>query len=213
MKRIVLSAIWMSFAWASLMPASAQYRPDRPDFYDEGRRQLNREIERLNDKKPDHLLSIDETAFQWQEFTLSDGKFKIQFPGVPETRSESLSSQADSLEFQGLVLNLMTVSFVAGTLNYPISNVPVDPETVLADVQAQLLEDLQAQAVEERSITLETYPGKELKVNQADETLIFRIYWVDQRLYLLGTRHQSQTNEPEAISQFLNSFQMIQSMK
>ncbi len=200
--------------FSSVPPAIAQLRRDRPDFYEEGQRQLEREIERLNKKPSDNLLTIQEDPLQWLEFTVKDGGFAIWMPGEPSAETEVLSTPDGMVALQGFAIEKTGLGFVVAYGDYPAAAQLNNREVILANAAAGLLqvarEEFQEYEVtSDRAIALEHYPGKELKLQSSDDRLTLRLYLVKQRLYILAVSQKNPGSSAEDIAKFFDSFRLL----
>lgn len=210
MKLRIFSTLLALTTLSAVTPALAQFRPDRPDFYEDGQRQLEREIQRLNQKPPADVLTVDGEQSQWQEFTSKDGNFSVLMPGVPAEETEVLETAAGNLELKGFSSAQSAARFVVAYSDYPQTAQVGNSEVVLANVRDQILERVGARLVSERPISLNAEPGREVKLESEGEPMIFRLFLVGRRLYILGAGQNNQASGAEDVAKFLDSFVLLQ---
>lgn len=210
MKYRIVSAGLMIVILGWVNPAIAQFRRDRPDFYEEGQQQMEREIERLNKKPPENLLTIQGDGQQWEEFTLMDGGFTVWMPGVPTTQEkQSLETAAGNLDLNGFSTFQASSRFLVAYGDYPQTAKLGNPEAILANLRERILEEMKGFKVKiDRSISLNNSPGKELKLENSGINITFRFYLVKQRLYLLVVQ-QHPDSRTEDLAKFLDSFRLL----
>ncbi len=57
---------------------------DRPDFFEEGRQQFEEEIQRLEKKRPESVLTIENANLKWQKFIFEEKiSFRIYLANQP----------------------------------------------------------------------------------------------------------------------------------
>ena len=61
----------------------------------------------------------------------------------------------------------------------------------------------------EEDILFKNYPGKEFTLKNQDETIMFRLLWVKQRLYVLAVSQEKQEIAQEKVSKFFDSWEML----
>lgn len=188
--------------------ATAQLRRDPGDFYEEGRQQLEREIERMNQKREDNPLTIQSEWLNWQAVTWRDGGFKVLMPGSPKDLRDVLETATGTIPVKGLVVERDASRFIVSYSDQ--GAVPLGKEqATLASVGDRLLARVQGQEIGDRGIFLEAYPGRELKVQQSGGILTLRLYLVAQRLYILGVSEPQDKDSAAEITKFFSSFQLL----
>ncbi|WP_199248043.1 hypothetical protein [[Phormidium] sp. ETS-05] len=215
--RIISNLVILSLLFLS-SPALAQYRHDRPDFYDEGQRQLEREIEQLNRENNEDILTVEGQEEQWQEFGHPPGGFRVLMPGNPQEQSEVIETPAATLEFQEFVADFKSAQFIVAYADYSPKETTSDPANILAVVRQEILTSALEFGFEltgEKPISLSeaelgNHPGTELTMKHDNQIVTFRLYSLPKRFYLLGTNNIEETGLPATdISKFFDSFQLV----
>lgn len=210
MKLRIFSAGLVLALVSSVPQAIAQYRRDRPDFYEEGQQQLEREIERLNKKPSDNLLTIQEEPQKWLEFTLQEGGFAIWMPGEPTQQKNVLATADGMLELRGFALEKPVSRFAVAYGDYPAAAQWDNTEAILADAATRIAEQFKGyELTSDRSIALDNYSGKEFNLQRSGELLTFRVYLVKQRLYILAASQKNPQSLAEDIVKFFDSFRLL----
>ncbi|HIK12813.1 MAG TPA: hypothetical protein IGS52_21570 [Oscillatoriaceae cyanobacterium M33_DOE_052] len=215
--RIISNLVILSLLFIS-SPALAQYRHDRPDFYDEGQRQIEREIERLNQESNEDILTVEGQGEQWQEFAHPPGGFRVLMPVTPEEQSEVIETPAATLEFQEFVADFKSAQFIVAYADYSPKESTSAPANILALVRQEILNsalEVGYKLTEERAISLSgtefgNHPGTELTMKYENQIVTFRLYSLPERFYLLGTNNIEATGlSATDISKFFDSFQLV----
>ncbi len=210
MKFKIVTAVFGLICLSWTDRAIAQYRTDRPTFYQDGQQQLEREINRLNQKKPDNLLTIDSETIPWQEFKFKPGNFAILMPNTPIDQQDVLTTTEGTLALKGFSTQTNSLWFMGAYSDYPSTANLSNSEVVLANVRDRLVDKLGVKLVRDSAITLGDYPGKELKLQSLTEQIILRLFLVKQRLYIIGVNQKNNVDRSEDIAKFLASFRLIQ---
>ena len=141
------------------------------------------------------------------EFVSEEGNFSVMMPGTPTEESEST---AEGIDIHMFSAESGSTAYVVGYSDFPQEIIDVtDPEMLLGFAQDGAVGS--GALISEAPITLNGYPGKDLKFEEASEGLIIyaRIYLVDNRLYqVIATTEDS--DMPTEISEFLDSFKLLQ---
>ncbi len=209
MKFKIVTAVFglICLSWADR--AIAQYRTDRPTFYQDGQQQLEREINRLNQKKPDNLLTIDSEPIHWQEFKFKPGNFAVLIPNTLIDQQDTLSTTEGTLDLKEFSTQTNSLRLVVAYSDYLSTANLSNSEVVLANVRDRLVDKLGVKLVRDSSITLGDYPGKELKLQSSTEQIIFRLFLVKQRLYIVGVTQKNNVDSSKDMAKFLASFRLI----
>jgi hypothetical protein len=75
------------------LPGQTQLPPNRPTFFEEGYRQMEQEIQQLEQRptQPQQgLLTIETDELRWQQFLSRDGGFSVWIPaGISTTETKN----------------------------------------------------------------------------------------------------------------------------
>jgi hypothetical protein len=149
---------------------------------------------------------------QFQEYTSSDGRYKVSFPGTPQAKT----SQSPG----GVTMSAMGVDEKDGAYLVQYGDLSIPPGETDQQLQQRLdaLRDATGQALGGK-VTRFTpiklagkYPGRELEatVPSKNGTLRARMYLVNQRLYeVMAVGTSSWVSSPNT-NTFFNSFSLTQ---
>ncbi|MGF1495028.1 MAG: hypothetical protein ACFBSC_21800 [Microcoleaceae cyanobacterium] len=216
---VLTTGLISSLALGLSYPAMAQLRPNRPTFFEEGERQLQREIDRLNQpQESEPILTIDDDV---------TGESLIQLPGdvaVVTDRSDWKQRQETiQLPSGEIQMNLVTTSDTGLRLilgySEPLSSRQTEsPNDLFDQVQAVIESDLQSQAVtqnrlqqlNQRPIRLDANPGREISFARPNHLIRCRLYLINQRVYLLLASSERGIDQArQTADNFLNSFRVL----
>lgn len=211
MKLRIFSTLFTLLTLGLVTPALAQFRPERPDFYEDGQRQLEREIQRLNQKPPaDDVLTLEGEKVEWQQLNSKDGNFTVLMPGVAAEDTEVIETSAGTLQFKGWSSEQPATKFFVAYADYPSTAQLGNPEALLADLSAQLYPAAQEIARSERPLSVNGYPGREDKLEQRGKRVTGRLFLVDRRLYILLVGEDNPASSADKVAKFLESFALLQ---
>ncbi|MDL5045193.1 hypothetical protein QQ054_03940 [Oscillatoria amoena NRMC-F 0135] len=215
--RLVAASVLFGLALAfgvRVSPSSAQFRRDRPDFFERGQEQLQQEIDRLQTQPIDPangVLSVEAGAVQWQPTLLEEAGISILLPaGEQSQQRQTLETIQGAIEFQLLSVQAGNSRYLTGyALNLSPTQVQ-DPAQLLAAAGAAIESDPAVTRLSDRAIALGTYPGRELFLTSQNRQLVVRLYVVGQRMYLLSATQPLGTPSLTAATvQFFESFQLL----
>ncbi|HCN19236.1 MAG: hypothetical protein A2060_04080 [Planctomycetes bacterium GWA2_50_13] len=160
--------------------------------------------------------SIGYASGSREEFSSSEGRFSAWFPNKPAEEVQTLNSPIGQLKLHIFMVTGEKHFFCVGYCDYPYAGVQTVPVSVLLDgARDGALENLQrivkATLLSEKSISLNGYPGREIKVKceGSKYTVISwgRYYLVENRLYSVAVTSPVQEIDSTIPQRFLDSFQ------
>ncbi|WP_017323947.1 hypothetical protein [Synechococcus sp. PCC 7336] len=184
---------------------------DRPDFFEDGVRQMEEELRRLEEQEPEAVLIIKDELLQWQPLLFRDAGFGIWMPqGVMSEETTTLETSVGSLDFDVVAANLPSSRFLAA---YTTVNDVVPPErleNLLAQIREGIIARTDFELVGDRPFKFESYPAREFQLEGNGERMTFHTYVVGKHLYVLAGSQLIRQTETEAVPQFLGSFRLLQ---
>jgi hypothetical protein len=122
----------------------------------------------------------------WSEFSVEEGGFSVLMPTKPMQQTMPAGESVNVHIYLSLGAN--GTGYLASYADLP--DVPADQaQTIKAldDARNGQLKSSKGRLLSETTITLEGYPGRELKIETATGQMISRVFLVKRRLYqLLG---------------------------
>jgi hypothetical protein len=158
---------------------------------------------------------VPAVQLQWQQFSSTEGGFKVLMPVKPSQKRQSTDNPNMPLD-----ANLFTASVEEGKVNYSVSytNLPEEigqyPANIILDsLSSRFTTDRKIKLLDQKDISLGRYLGKEFKFEAPGEVLVnYRVYLVEKRLYQV-IREIPKSREGSLASdleRFLSSFQLLE---
>lgn len=150
------------------------------------------------------------TGLTWQEYSNSEGRFRVLFPGTPTREAVMPPGRAKASA------RPLAVSFTVETpdASYAVAFEDVDPKTRSAE---QLVEQHRAEAASgkagklsgERDVTAGSHKGKELTIQlTSGGTAHIRYVAAGSRLYKLTVLGRTRPPDATAVAKFFDSFEV-----
>ncbi|WP_026102469.1 hypothetical protein [Pleurocapsa sp. PCC 7319] len=186
---------------------------DRPDFFEQGRDQFDEEIRRFEQEQtvPNSNLTIDDTSLPWSRVVIREAGFTAMMP------SGSITHEVETVEASKGVINFDIIATHPSSSRYVIAySEEVTPERVknaqevLERSRDYIIDNkVGLNKIADDDITFKDYPGKQFQLQNKDETIVFRLILVKQRLYVLAVNQQNDAISPQSIDTFFSSFELI----
>lgn len=202
-------------------PCLAQFRPDRPTFFDDGQKFMDQEINRLqqqqttieqnqtNIEHPAQLLTIDDGQLQWEKYLFRDGGFSVWMPqGIQSNETNSLVTKVGNIDFQVFATQPKSLRFIAAySEDQKLSQLGNDAE-ILEAIKQGIITKTNFQLAQEKPIKFDSSQGILLEMKNGQETIYFQIYLINSKVYVLAVDNTTNGYENE-INNFFNSFRLL----
>ena len=214
-----LQAILISNLLIYLSPAQAQVL-NRPDFFRQGFDRMQQEVNNLQQssqkENPSQLLTVQEGSLQWQKFVFQQANFSVWMPeGIQSQESLTLDTSLGIIAFQLLATHPSPWRFVSAysdALEPSLLNKNLD-EFFLSIRQA-IIAKTQFELAEDKAVVFQTYGGRQWTMKNDQETMQFRVYLINQRIYVLAVRYpnsmaNSSPQSSKVVDAFFDSFDIF----
>ena len=189
---------------------------DRPDFFEKGRKQFEEEIRRVEqgESVPDPSLKLDEGSLPWSRFVSEQALFAVLMPaGLMSQEIEIVEAPKGDINFS--IIASHPSSSTRYVIAYSEEVAPerfANTEEVLKSAQDKIMENKVGLAkIADDEITFEDYPGKQFQLQNDEETIVYRLILVEQRLYVLAVNQQNDDLSEDSITRFFESFELLES--
>jgi hypothetical protein len=149
---------------------------------------------------------------RWKEFTSSEGRFSVLMPGTPTDQAQKVNSPVGVIDLHVFVVEQSGAQYLVAYNDYPDAMVKTgDPEKVLDGARNGIVANVRGRLLSEVKITLQQFPGRELKVMVPDgaQMMQTRLYFVKNRLYQVGAVTSEADASSKDIPKFLESFKLL----
>ncbi|WP_204102412.1 MULTISPECIES: hypothetical protein [Spirulina sp. CCY15215] len=196
--------------WGWCLPLKAQFFPDRPDFFEDGYDQLEREIQTLQESSPaNSVLTINSGKLQWRKLVDREGNFSVWMPGGEiAQKGREIPTFLGMLNFRGFYAEQSESRFLVYSSQSLRSLSSSDTEILLTQLRDRLVGDRGITPTREAEIALGDYPGRELSWMEDQETMTVRFYQGRDRIYILEVTLQDEINFSSARQTFFDSFEL-----
>ena len=151
------------------------------------------------------VLAGLEEADRWKPFTSQEADFSVRLPGVP-TRTLQTNAQHESVLY-----NLQD-----GKKLYCVARQGYKTDVAKTGTAEQLLDRgcdgilnaMKGKLVSKEAVTLEKYPGREMRFASGQVFFRLRAYWAAPNMYLVMVRGDQESVAGTDAAVFLNSFRI-----
>jgi hypothetical protein len=204
-------------------PCLAQFRPDRPTFFQDGQRFMEQEIKRLeaqqknieinqqNIEHPSQLLTINDGKLSWQKYIFQDGGFSVWMPsGLNSEETVNLETSAGEIPFEVFATHPKSLRFIAAYSNSPNITKIGNSEAILTAVKDGIIQRTNFQLLTDQEIEFSAYPGKYLVMQDPtnNEVIYFNLYVINNKVYVIAAGTKTSGYEQD-IRSFLDSFRLL----
>jgi hypothetical protein len=221
MNKIIVSSLVLLPLFAFMAPSLAQFRPDRPTFFEDGQLYMEKEIRRIQDQvnkpaqnqddveHPSQLLTIDDGKLKWQKYISRDGGFSIWIPqAIQSEETVILNTKKGDIEFEVLATHPQSLRFISAYSKGNNLSKLGDTQTILNLVKDGLIIKTNFDLIKEEPITYQSYIGKSLTMKKDQEIINFHVYFINNKIYVLAVNRKTDAYSEE-ITSFFDSFRIL----
>ncbi|MBP0018778.1 MAG: hypothetical protein J7647_14680 [Cyanobacteria bacterium SBLK] len=192
-------------------PVKAQFFREHPTFFEEGNRQLEREIQTLQESSPSNsVLTINSGGWQWQKFVSTEGDFRISMPDeAVKSWSWEIPTSIGILKLTAVDIEHPDYFFMAAFSQRNPSLSRVSSEALLAEVRDRLVELYGTTPTRETAIALADSPGRELTWIEDEEANQVRFYKMSDRIYIFAVGLENEMALSQTGRAFFDSFELL----
>lgn len=161
------------------------------------------------------LLGGSAFAFQqaaWAKVDSTEGRFSVVMPTTPQTSSSDVDTKLGKLKLYSFSSSSKVGEFMLSYADYPNEATGADRDKVLDGVIDGVLKGLQAELISQNKVSLNAYPGREMRARRTIEgsEMIFswKVVLVGKRLYQMGVGTSKIDSESPEIQKFFMSLQL-----
>ena len=191
---------------------------------------IYRKIKKMDFKKMSTLelilfISVLSSGFiitsDWFLIKNNDQGYQIEFPKEPSVSVQTVNTKAGPVDMHINMLDLSkkdedsNMIYLSSFAQYPDSLVHSDRKEQLSGFFKETLDGLvssiDGKIISKKDVKIDSYPGKEVKINFQDGMAVIRIrvYLVQNKVYMLQVITKTEKDSNESISKFMNSFSLI----
>lgn len=156
----------------------------------------------------------------WYLFKSNECGFKIEFPKEPTTKSETLRIKNGEIKVIGFdcneskAKNIQNLEYIVTYMELPPESINSKKDFSSSDFFRKLIDKTVGEfgkKLIEKDIELKGYRGKEISMKSKSGKVLttFKIYLVENKMYMIGTKTDIDNNFRVSTSRFMNSFDLI----
>lgn len=200
----------------------AQFRPDRPTFFQDGQRFMEQEIRNLeaqqnnnnspnNVEHPSQLLTINDGKLNWQKYLFQDAGFSVWMPsGISSEETVKIDTPMGEIEFEVFATHPQSLRFISAySLTDNLAKIG-NEEQIFATIKNGIIQRTNFNLVTDQKIYVSGYYKHYLVMEDSakNETIYFNIYVINNKVYVLAVGSKS-TDKEKDINSFFDSFRLL----
>jgi hypothetical protein len=149
----------------------------------------------------------------WKEFSSSEGRFSVLMPGTPSEKTSKVNTEVGPVDMFSFRVTQEDSGYDVNYNDYPDAVVEAsDAGSMLDGARDGIVSSLQGKLLTEFIISLDGYPGRDIRVEGPDgeHTVRTRLYLVDNRLYQLTVVTPKEDSFSKDVAKFLDSFELLE---
>lgn len=212
--RFSLSILLLLSSSVIISPQAVAGLFDRPDFFEKGYDEFEDEIRRF-ERGEESLtvpLDVEGQTLPWSRIISDSSKFTALFPPGTITQEKETAEDADgAINFDINASNLDNSRYVVAYSEALEPSKVENPERFLEKAQQTIVDDeFGFRIIANDAIEFDGFPGKQFQTRSDEETFVFRLILVGDRLYVLAVNQPNDNLSENTINQFFQSFQLLE---
>jgi hypothetical protein len=148
----------------------------------------------------------------WKSFESKEGRFTVEFPGVPRQRSNTRpTARFGTLEQHMFLLEVPNVGvFTVSYMDYPRGAMDkYKPDQLLDDARDNALKIAKGKLLSETKVTMNGFPGRVIVFDGANNLVFTAHYYVaKERVYTALAYVPKASGDSAEVKRFLASFKL-----
>ncbi len=181
---------------------------DLDAFFREGRTRAENTLI-LKPSKPDPAIPVNPNSQFWQYLVFQSAGASLWMP--PGTLSEEnivLNTASGTVNFRAIAANTKDSRYVAAYTPNLTAEQLASPDKLFSAVLQRISAGKFA-VKQDRSVTWQGRLGREVMLQSNSETIVFRIFLSNQKIYALGVRYPGLKEPSRQVNGYLGSFQFL----
>jgi hypothetical protein len=145
------------------------------------------------------------------QFVSKEGEFSVKLPAEPQPNSQVVDTAVGkvTMHYFSVETNSGNNAYMVIYADYP--TVPSDPATTVDNAVNGQADSVKGKIIEVKKVTLNGWPGKTARIENADTTYLTAAYMAENRLYQLIFVTPKGETIPSDVAEFFASFQITKS--
>jgi hypothetical protein len=150
------------------------------------------------------LVTFPAFAADWKPYSSSAGRFTVTVPGTPKLETTPMDTALGKVElFQAIATSEGGVYMVA-YVDYPA--IVTSGDEILNGTAGTIMSSFGGAVQEEQKISLNGQPGRQVRGQSSQFSVVAKIFWMRPRLYQLITVMPRNNPHSAEVDRFMSSF-------
>jgi len=143
-------------------------------------------------------------AADWKPYSSGAGRFTVTVPGTPKQSKASIDTALGKVDLIQFIVTEEGGVYMVAYCDYP-AIMSLNDET-LASTAGGIMKSFGGTTQEEQKIALAGHPGRFVRGQSAQFSVVAKVFWMQPRLYQLITVMPRNKPHSEGVDRFLGSF-------
>jgi hypothetical protein len=206
--QLISASLFLSSLSVALAPGIGLAQTDFNSFFQEGRTRAENTL--ILTPQPDPSLPITPNSEFWQFLVFrSAGASLWMPPGTLSEESIVLNTPLGKINFRAIAANTKDSRYLAA---YAPSLTPeqlANPDKLFKAIADRVSLGGQFKVIRNTPITFQSRSGREVTLQDSDETIVFRVFLSNQKIYALGVRYSGLAAPSRQVTGYLRSFSFL----
>ena len=143
-------------------------------------------------------------AADWRPYSSATGRFSVTVPGTPEQKTTPMNTALGRVDLVQFIVSSEGGVYMVAYSDYPGIVGPGDE--VLSGTASGLMSGFGGTTQEDQKISLDGHPGRLVRGQSPQFSVVARVFWMRPRLYQLITVMPRNKPHSDEVDRFLSSF-------
>ena len=143
-------------------------------------------------------------AGDWKPYSSGAGRFTVTVPGAPKQDKATIDTALGKMDLYQFIVTEEGGVYMVAYSDYPV--IMEMNDQVLAGTAGSIMKGFGGTAQEERKISLDGHPGRFVRGQSAQFSVVAKVFWMQPRLYQLITVMPRNKPHSAEVDRFLDSF-------
>jgi|GEM_PF-3620303 len=204
----ISASLFLSGLSVALAPSMGLSQTDFNSFFQEGRTRAENTL--ILTPRPDPSIPVNPNSEFWQFLVFRPAGVSLWVPpGTLNEESIVLNTPLGKINFRAIATETKDSRFLAAYAPTLTPQQIANPDRVLKAVIDRVSLGGKFKVTQNSPITFQGRSGREVRLQDSDETIVFRAFLYNNKIYALGVRYPGLSAPSRQVVGYLNSFSFL----